>query len=342
MAQHPGEAATVSAPSGQPLRLWSADAPSDERPEVTIIIVSYNTRDLTMTCLETLLACGGDVLAEVVVYDNASQDGSSEAVQARFPGVRTIAATDNIGFAAANNLVAKMAHAPYLLLLNPDTETYDNAIRRLVDFAEAHPEGGIYGGRTFYPDGTLNPFSCLNEISIRSLVNRLLGLDKLISGSEFFNPEQIGGWKRDSVRHVDIVVGCFFLIRTALWHELGGFDLKYFMYGEEADLCHRARRKGYAPLITPDANIMHLVGASTSLRSDKIQLVAQARVTLIRDHWPAWKAPIGIFLLKTWIASRFALSGVMSVFEPAGKLELHDTWRRVWTERQTWLAGYRR
>ena len=322
------------------LRVWNGDVPGAPTPDITIIIVSYNTKDLTLKCIETLLDCGGDVLAEVIVYDNASKDGSPDAIARAFPKVQLIASSENAGFAMANNIVAAEANAPYLLLLNPDTETYEDAIVNLLTFAKANPEGGIYGGRTYFPNGDLNPFSCCNEITMRSMTCRVLGLDKMFPGSEFCNSEQIGGWERDTVRHVDIVIGCFFLISKSLWDKLDGFDTKYFMYGEEADLCHRARKMGYRPMITPDARIMHLVGASTGVRADKIQLVACARVTLIREYWPAWKVPIGVFLVRAWVASRFAISWVMVKIGRHGSTQLLDTWRMVWRERKMWLRGY--
>lgn len=342
-----GIAAPVRAPGavpGQgvsPLRVWSeADAARLGKPEVTIIIVSFNTRELTLKAIETLLAAGGDVLAEVILYDNASRDGSAGAIAERFPQIHTIASTENLGFAKANNVASEIAHSDMLLLLNPDTETYDNAVANLLAFARGNPKGGIYGGRTLFPDGSLNPNSCFDEISVRSQFCRALYLDKLFPDSGFFNPEAIGNWKRDSERQVDVVVGCFLMIPKSLWDRLGGFDLKYFMYGEEANLCHRARALGYRPMITPTATIMHLVGASSNVRADKIVLVGRARATLIREHWPAWKVPIGIFLLWLWSGVRFSLYRVRSFVSGKPELPGRVTWDHVWSQRRTWLKGY--
>ncbi|WP_353475851.1 glycosyltransferase family 2 protein (plasmid) [Salipiger sp. H15] len=328
-------------PAPKPLRLWSAgDAARLGTPEVTIIMVSYNTRALTLRAIETLLAAGGDVLAEVLVCDNASGDGSAEAIRQRFPQIETIASPENLGFARANNVVGALAHGEMLLLLNPDTETYDNAVANLLDFARAHPQGGIYGGRTVFPDGSLNPASCCNRISVRSQFCRALYLDKLFPRSGFFNAEAIGNWKRDTEREVDVIVGCFLMIPKALWDRLGGFDLKYFMYGEEADLCHRARALGYRPMVTPKATIMHLVGASSNVRAEKILLVGQARATLIREHWASWKVPVGLFLLWLWSAVRFSLYRLRALIAGNPDLPGKLTWDRVWSERKRWLKGY--
>jgi GT2 family glycosyltransferase len=303
-------------------------------PELTVIIVSYNTRDLTVKCLETLYATASDVRMRVVVLDNASADGSADAIAQHFPQAELIRSPENIGFARANNLVAESITSEWMLLLNPDTETHEGAIANLLAFSKAHPEAGITGGRTVFPDGSLNIASCWRRVTPWSLFCSTFFLSSLFPKSELFNPEAMGGWQRDTVRKVDIVVGCFLMIRTALWRELNGFDARYFMYGEEADLCLRAARKGYTPMITPDAQIMHLVGASQTKHVDKAARVAKARTTLIRDHWGRALVPIGIAQMWLWGASR-RLIGML-----AGKGEQRDRWRILWQTRRDWLTGY--
>lgn len=219
-------------------------------PEVTVIIVSYNTRDLTLRAVETLLENSPGLAMKVVVFDNPSHDGSAEAVATASPEVEVIANAENIGFARANNLVAESAETPWLCLLNPDTETHPNAISNLLTFAKAHPQAGIVGGRTVFPDGSLHPASCWRRIGIWSLLTQITGLSRMFPRSDLFNYEAIGGWRRDSVREVDIVVGCFLAIPTELWRKLGGFNERYFMYGEDADLSSRAM--GYRPMIAAD------------------------------------------------------------------------------------------
>lgn len=306
-------------------------APAD----VTIIMVSYNTRDLTLRAIETLLASAGDVAFRLIVWDNASADGSADAIAAAYPQVELHRSHANIGFARANNAVAKMAESEFLLLLNPDTETHSGAVENLLAFARRNPQAGIVGGRTVFPDGSLNKASCWNRQTPWSLFCAALGLSHTFQNSRLFNPEEIGGWQRDSVREVDIVVGCFFLLRASLWHELGGFRERYFMYGEEADMCLRARKLGYRPMITPDAQIMHLVGASTAKREDKIVRLFKAKVTLIRDHWSNALQPVGIGLL--WL--RVALRMAALTLRPK-RLAHHAAWEAVWRQRKEWLRGY--
>jgi N-acetylglucosaminyl-diphospho-decaprenol L-rhamnosyltransferase len=308
--------------------------------DLTVIVVSFNTRELTLTSLETLFETTRATRFRCIVYDNASADGSAEAIAAAFPQVEVIAADRNIGFAAANNVVAQTATTPYLLLLNPDTEVHEGAIDRLMDFARARPEAGIWGGRTVFPDGSLNIASCWGQITPWSLFTRATGLSSIFRSSEFFNPEGIGGWQRDSVRDVDIVVGCFLLIKTDLWRDLGGFDLRYYMYGEEADLCLRAKTRGFQPMITPDAEIMHLVGASTTVRADKSVLVLKARATLIRDHWSRGLVPLGLALMWLWAGLRRAGTAPLGLSRTQSHKTRAQLWKTIWTRRREWLSGY--
>ncbi|MEM9268037.1 MAG: glycosyltransferase family 2 protein, partial [Pseudomonadota bacterium] len=272
-----------------------------------------------------------------VVLDNASVDGSADAIAAAFPQVELIRSDENLGFARANNVVAAQATTEWLLLLNPDTETHPAAIDNLLDFARAHPQAGITGGRTVFPDGSLNAASCWARITPWSLFCSATGLARVFRASNLFNPEAMPSWPRDSVREVDIVVGCFLMISRRLWDELGGFDLKYFMYGEEADLCARARARGYRPMITPDAQIMHLVGAATTVKAEKTVLVTKARMTLVRDHWQPALVPLGVGLMWLWGATRRAAAGILALTGTRAPLE---KWQLIWSRRADWLAGY--
>ncbi|MEL6519323.1 MAG: glycosyltransferase family 2 protein [Pseudomonadota bacterium] len=313
---------------------------TDATPELTVIVVSYNTKDLTLTALRTLYQTTVKTNFHTVVFDNDSKDGSADAIAAEFPQVELIRSEDNLGFAKANNVVAAKAKTEWLLLLNPDTECHESAVDNLMTFAKAHPKGGIYGGRTVFPDGSLNIASCWQRITVWSNFAKAVGLAAVFKGSEFFNPEAMGDWKRDSVREVDIVVGCFLLIPRDLWNRLDGFDLKYFMYGEEADLCLRAKALGYQPMITPDAQIMHLVGAAASTRGDKATRVAKARATLMRDHLPRSQVSLGIATMWLWAAIRhYGLSAAAQI-SPSKFSARAEQWKAVWLARKDWLQGY--
>ncbi|WP_375262440.1 glycosyltransferase family 2 protein [Palleronia sp.] len=308
------------------------------QPDVTVIVVSYNTRALTLACLRTLHETT-ETPFHAIVVDNASRDGSAEAIATAFPKVELIALEGNIGFAAANNLAAERAQGGWLLLLNPDTECHAGAVDRLLAFSQAHPDAGITGGRTVFPDGSLNIASCWQRNTLWSTFCRASGLAAAFPRSDLLNPEAMGGWQRDSEREVDIVVGCFLMIRRSLWDRLGGFDRRYFMYGEEADLCLRARALGYRPRITPEAQIMHMIGAAADARVGKYVQSARARATLMADHWPAWQVPLGRALLWLWVGGRAAGFAFLSRIDARQRARA-ALWSEMWSRRSEWLGGY--
>lgn len=309
--------------------------------ELSIVVVSYNTREMTLDCLRSIAAETRSTSYEVIVVDNNSSDGSAAAISREFPMVRLIALNSNIGFGRANNLAAKQARGRRLLLLNPDTIIIDHAIDRLVQFAEANPSFQVWGGRTVFPDGSLNRTSCFRRISLWNLVCFALGLTYVGRRNPILNSEAYGGWDRDTVRHVDIVTGCFLLIGRDLWQRLNGFDPAFFMYGEEADLCHRARLAGARPAITPSATIVHYGGASDVVPVDKMVKVFTGRITLINRQFSSFTRGAGgtlhlIAALTRWCGYRLAaLSSGKTCHE-----ESADYWRAVWRRRGEWIHGY--
>jgi GT2 family glycosyltransferase len=260
--------------------------------DVTIVVVSYNTREMTLACLKSVIEQTHSVRYEIVVVDNNSTDGSADAIRSGFPGIRLLQPGQNLGFASANNVAAIGSNATRLLLLNPDTLILDGAIDKLFAFAEDNPTLGIWGGRTVFADGSLNPRSCWRQMNLWILFCSLVGLS-LFRKSPLFYSEGYGGWLRDTIKHVDIVTGCFFLTDRHLWETLRGFDPTFFMYGEEADLCLRAAKLGAQPTVTPTATIVHYGGASEKSHADKMIKMLAGKVTLMRRHWTPGKFAIG-------------------------------------------------
>lgn len=308
---------------------------------LSIIVVSYNTAAMTVAALRSVVAETLLSDYELIVVDNASSDGSAEQIAAAGLPLRLIRLGDNVGFARANVVAAAGATGDVLLLLNPDTVVRANAIDRLVAFADANPGAGIWGGRTVFAGGRLNASCCWRRSGPWNALCRALGLTGLLPRSPIFNAEAYGGWQRDRVRAVDIVSGCFFLIRRSLWDRLGGFDPAFFMYGEEADLCARARKLGARPLFTPYAEIVHHGGASEPVRALKMQKLLAAKALLVRRHWHPATQPLGLALLALWPLSRALALRLADALR--GRCE-HDAasacWREIWRGRRNWLAAY--
>lgn len=309
-------------------------------PRLSIIVVSYNTREMTLEALRSVEA-QTKTSYELIVVDNASADGSAEAIAAEFPHVHLMAETANHGFAKANNIAAEHARGEYVLLLNPDTVVLDGAIDKLMAFAERTPKALIWGGRTVFGDGSLNIASCWRRMTLWNVFCRTTGLSGLLGKSEFFNSEAYGGWQRDTERAVDVVVGAFMLMPLSLWRKLGGFDLQFVMYGEEADLCLRARAFGADPRVTPEAQIIHYVGASNAVRVNKSIMLMKAKALLIRRHFPAWQRGPALWLFKMWPLSRYAALSILSRLPGQGKRRASAAdWGEVWSRRGEWQEGY--
>jgi len=310
-------------------------------PEVTIVVISYNTSKLTRDCLRSVYEQTQGIEYEVIVVDNNSEDGSALAIAEEFPQVKLMALKENLGFARANNLAAKEVKSEFILLLNPDTVVLDGAIQKLLKFAKENPEAGIWGGRTLFADGSLNPYSCWQKMTIWSLLCQSSGLTWIFPKSSIFNTEIFGGWNRDSVRQVDIISGCLLLIRRSLWEELKGFDTEFFMYGEDDDLSLRAGQMGYKPMITPDATIIHYGGASEKVRSDKLIKILTAKVHLIRRHWHPSIRGIGVFILSLWPFTRATTLRIAAYISKKETLvSKYKEWYITWQERATWSKGY--
>lgn len=233
------------------------------RPALSIILVNWNTAELLCRCLETVLASPAGQGAEIVVVDNGSVDDSVARVRERFPQVRLIENSANTGFARANNQGARECTGALLLLLNTDTEVREGALEALTGFVASHDDVGIAGARLLSPDGSVQS-SCRTEPGLLNALLEALYLTRLAPRSRLFGRPEMTWFDHGSVLDVDYVSGACLLIRRALWDRLGGFDEGFFFYGEDADLCRRARQIGYRVVYFPGAEVLHLGGASAA------------------------------------------------------------------------------
>lgn len=299
---------------------------------VAVLIVSYNTRERTIACVRSVLAHPPAPDTEIVLVDNDSRDGSADALEQAFPGIQVVRTGANLGFARAVNIGAAATSAEYLLLLNPDTVVRPGALAALLGFARAHPEHGVYGGRTFREDGELDPSSCWGAPTLWSLTCFASGLSTAFAGSAVFDPESLGRWQRDTVREVPVVTGCLLLVSRADFASVGGMDERFFLYGEDAEFSIRAARAGLRPVIVPEAAIVHAVGASTGARGRKMTMVLAGKVTLLRSAWSPGRARLGVGLLVAGVRLRAALEAVTRRGD--------RMWTHAWHRRDDWLPGY--
>lgn len=305
-------------------------------PELSVIIVSYNTSKLTLRAVGAVLDQKGPVL-EVIVVDNASSDGSAQALAQTWPQVQLIALQHNLGFARACNLAAGVARGRFLLLLNSDAYPVPGALDAILDFARRWPYAGIWGGRALHPDGQLNPRSCSRRPTLWSVISQAAGLSALFPNSEFFNAEAMPGWCRSDERHVDIVIGHFLLIEQNEWKRLGGFDPAYFMYGEDVDLCLRAARIGARPAITPKAEVVHDEGSSQSQAPRDAQILA-ARIRYSVRHLPKKQQWIATWCIRSGVGLRLISYGATRIF--FRRQGHYHRLSQIWETRKFWWHGY--
>lgn len=223
------------------------------KPEVSVIIVNYNTADEIEKCLNSVLSSQLTVYGlEVIVVDNASTDNSIEVVK-KFPQVKLIQNKENLGFATANNTGAKQTKGELLLFLNPDTQILPNSIKKLIQVARERKDAAVVAPKLLNLDGT-------RQNSVRNLPTILKAIQEYFLAREStfsaFSPEA------QYQKEVEAVVGAAMLIPKRVFNELGGFDEKYFLYYEDLDFCRKAKDKGYKVVFVPQAKIIHEIGVS--------------------------------------------------------------------------------
>ncbi|MCB9867708.1 MAG: glycosyltransferase family 2 protein [Phycisphaerales bacterium] len=228
--------------------------------DLSIVIVSYNTRELLRECLESLTLGAAGIAVETFVVDNASKDASAEMVAERFPQVRLIRNPDNRGFAAANNLGLAEATGRHVMLLNPDTVVRPGAFAELVRFMDAHPQAGYCGPRLVNADGS-HQLSARRFPTWWSSAANLLGWDKKHPASRHCGDLHAAAGDRTEMPAGWLTGACLLVRRTAM-QQVGVLDEGYFMYFEETDWCRRLANAGWAGWYVPSAEVLHYGGQS--------------------------------------------------------------------------------
>jgi hypothetical protein len=226
--------------------------------DVSIIVVSYNAREH----LERAVASVAEGPHEVIVVDNASTDGSPELVRERFPSVRRVELTENVGFGAGNNEGMRVASGRYFLLLNSDAWPVGNAIEELASFMDANPAVGVAGPRLVGTDGRLQK-SVRGFPTVWRIATEYFFLRKLAPWSHALNAFYGAGFDYSTRREADFLMGAVLILRRGAVEEVGGFDPAFFMFSEETDLCYRMRKAGWSVEFFPGAEFVHVGGTST-------------------------------------------------------------------------------
>lgn len=249
---------------------------------VTVVIISWNTRELLAQCIRSVRQTCDASDTAILVADNASVDGSPEMLEREFPDVRLLRNPDNLGFAAANNQAVATCDSPYVLLLNSDAQLTAGALQALLSTAEAQPRAAVVGASVYYPDGRFQAsFAAFPSFGQELLM--LSGLGRLLYGPWY--PNQTAD-PQHAARRVDWVSGACMLVRRAAFTEVGGFDNRFFLYAEEVDLCYTLRQRAWETWYTPAARVLHVGSASSSGRAlEREAQLYRSRVRFFSKHY---------------------------------------------------------
>jgi len=248
--------------------------------QLSIIIVSYNTCQILDNCLASVCACIDRLRTEIIVVDNASSDDSVHMVRGRYPHVHLIINEANRGFAAANNQAITVARGKYILLLNSDTIVLDDVLASCIRYMDEHPDVGAMGCRVLNRDRTLQ-LTCSQEPTFLNLLLLTTGLWRL-NRPRWFGRYQMKHWDRADERDVEVISGCYLLVRREVVDEVGLLDENFFFFGEETDWCKRMRKAGWKLRLAPVGEIIHYGSASAlSLGHERDLLLTNG---LIRYH----------------------------------------------------------
>jgi GT2 family glycosyltransferase len=308
-----------------------AETPAETTVSLTVVVVTYNTRELALELLADLVSeLEAFPDSQIVVFDNASDDGTADAVRERFPAIQVEASADNLGFAAAVNRAAAAAQSRWLLLVNPDARIDSGAVRTLVDAARQRPGHGLYGGRFVDMARGTAEDSVAVVPTLAQLAGYATGVDTIARRFGYRSAPRQAAASATNVE-VDALPGCFLLVEMAAWKELGGFDERYFMYGEDLDLSVRMARSGRRPMYVPSASIRHAGGASSSSGRKQV-LKLTSLVTFVHSHWPPWQARLADLFLLTGVGLR--RTARLPFRTPSGR------WETAWRERRSWRDGW--
>lgn len=236
--------------------------------DVSVIVVAWNVKKLLDECLESVFAQTSGINFEVIYVDNNSLDGSTAMVKEKYPAVTIIQNSQNLGFIKANNQGIRIAKGRYVLLLNSDTLVLDNAIEKIVRFADKHPEAAVVGGKVLNPNRTLQR----NCLAIPSVLHIFFAATWLYKIAPRIAGERLDWWNYDEVREVDAIVGCFSLVRRTAFEQVGLMDEDYFVYTDDTDWCYRFKIAGWKILFTPEPQIIHYGAQTTKKAADKFVL----------------------------------------------------------------------
>lgn len=282
---------------------------------VSIIIVSYNTKDLLRQCLESIHRFLDLSTYEVIIIDNNSTDGTVSMLEKDFPSHILVRNELNKGFAAANNQGAAIARGDFLLLLNSDTELIDDSMKHIVEHFSTNKHLDIGGCKLLNADRTIQP-SCRSFPTVWNVFTETFFLYAVFPRTKIFGAYHMTYFNYDVERNVDVIMGAFMLIRKSVIKDIGLFDESFFMYAEETDFCFRARRMGYSIIFFPQTSVVHYGGGSIKSKTQYFIQIHTAQIKFIQKHFHGVRYLVLLLLKVIGIGLRipvYFISGLLTL-----------------------------
>jgi O-antigen biosynthesis protein len=257
--------------------------------ELSIIIVNYNVKEFLQNLVHSLQKAVSNVNHEIIVVDNASDDGSVEFIREKFPQIKLIANQANLGFSKANNIALRVAQGKFLLLINPDTIISEDTISKMIEFFDGHHNAGLVGCKILNPDGSLQ-LACRRSFpGPWTSFCKVTGLSTLFPKSKLFAKYNLTYLDENTTHEVDAISGSFMMMKRVVYEKVGGFDEQFFMYGEDLDLCYRIQKNGYKVYYYPGTQIIHYKGESTKRSSlDETKYFYKAMQLFVKKHFSSF------------------------------------------------------
>lgn len=253
--------------------------------DLSIIIVNYNVKEFLQNLIHSIEKASTNITKEIIVIDNASDDGSVEFLKEKFPQVKLIVNQKNLGFGKANNIGLKQATGKYILLINPDTIVAEDTFEKMIQFFESDKSVGLAGCKILNPDGTLQ-LACRRSFpGVWTSFTKVTGLSSLFPKSKLFARYNLTYLDENQSYEVDAISGSFMMMRKEVYEKVGGFDEQFFMYGEDLDLCYRIQKAGFKIYYVHTTQIIHYKGESTKRSSlDETKIFYNAMHLFVKKH----------------------------------------------------------
>lgn len=283
--------------------------------DLSIIIVSYNTKDFLKNCLDSIYKTSKSFSFEIIVVDNASNDSSADLVSKEYKDVILIKNSQNLGFSKANNIGVKKSSGRYVLFLNSDTVIYENTLKYMLDFMDKNKNAGASTCKLIMPNGKIDDASHRGFPTPWSSFTHFSGLSKILGKTKLFGGYNLGYLDLTTVHKIDALAGAFMLVRRKAGEEVGFWDEDYFFYGEDLDFCYMLKQKGFEIYYVPQVSILHYKGVTGGIKKTSESITtadSQTRKKATEERFKAMR----IFYKKhyenkyPWIVTRLVYAGI--------------------------------